>query len=305
MGVDARKRRVLGVVCLATVLVILSINLPSVILPALGDKLGASFAEQQWVINAYALSLAALLLTAGSLADRLGRKRVFVWGLVWFLLTSLLCGLAWGPVVLDLARGAQGVGGAALFAGSLALLAEEFRGAERGRALGIWSAAIAASIAAGPLVGGALSETLGWRWAFFLCVALTVPAIPLAIANLSESRDPEAGGIDFIGVATLAAGVFFLVFALVGGNDRGWTNPMTLGALGLGVLLLAGYLLVEKIERHPMLDLSLFRVPTFVGASLVAFFASAVIFAKGALSRPTTGSSSSSCAPGPSRPAKS
>lgn len=279
MGADARKRRVLGVVCLATALVILSINLPSVILPVLGDELGASFAEQQWVINAYALSLAALLLTAGSLADRLGRKRVFVWGLVWFLLASLLCGLAWGPVVLDLARGAQGVGGAALFAGSLALLAEEFRGTERGGALGVWSAAIAASIAAGPLVGGALSETLGWRWAFFLCVALTVPAIPLAIANLSESRDPAAGGIDLIGVATLAAGVFFLVFALVGGNDRGWTNPMTLGALGLGVLLLAGYLLVERIERHPMLDLSLFRIPTFVGASLVAFFASGAIFA--------------------------
>lgn len=276
---EARKRRVLGVVCLATVLVILSINLPSVILPALGDELRASFAEQQWVINAYALSLAALLLTAGSLADRLGRKRIFVWGLVWFLLSSLLCGLAWEPVVLDLARGAQGVGGAALFAGSLALLAQEFRGAERGRALGVWSAAIAASIAVGPLVGGALTETFGWRWAFFLCVALTLPAIPLAIANLSESRDPEAGGIDWIGVATLATGVFFLVFALVGGNDRGWGSPMTLITLALGVVLLAAYLLVEKVERQPMLDLSLFRVPTFVGASLVAFFVSAAIFA--------------------------
>ena len=279
MGLEARKRRVLGVVCLATVLVILSINLPSVILPTLGPDLGASFAQQQWVINAYALSLAALLLTAGSLADRLGRKRIFVWGLVWFLFSSLSCGLAWSPLVLDLARGAQGVGGAALFASSLALLAEEFQGPERGGALGIWSAAIAASIAAGPLVGGALSETLGWRWTFFLCVVLTLPAIPLAIASLSESRDPEAGGIDWIGVATLATGVFFLVFALVGGNDRGWGSPMTLGALVLGALLLATYLLVEEVERHPMLDLSLFRVPTFVGASLVAFFVSAAVFA--------------------------
>ena len=279
MGANARKRLVLGVLCLATALVTLSLNLPAVILPALGDNLRASFAEQQWVINAYALSLAALLLTAGSLADRLGRKRVFVWGLVWFLLTSLLCGLAWEPVVLDLARGAQGVGGAAMFAGSLALLAQEFRGAERGRALGVWGAALAASIAAGPLVGGALGGTFGWRWAFFLCVALTLPTIPLAIANLTESRDSKAGGIDWIGVATLATGVFFLVFALVGGNDRGWGTPMTLGALALGVLLLAAYLLVEKIERHPMLDLSLFRVPTFVGASLVAFFVSAAIFA--------------------------
>lgn len=112
MGINARKRRVLGVVCLATVLVTLSINMPSVILPALGDKLGASFAEQQWVVTAYALSLAALLLTAGSLADRLGRERILVWGRVWFLLTSLLCGLAWMPVILDLARGPRGRGGA-------------------------------------------------------------------------------------------------------------------------------------------------------------------------------------------------
>ncbi len=278
-GLDARRRWVLGIVCLATALVILSINLPSVILPTLGRELGASFAEQQWVVNAYALSLAALLLTAGSLADRLGRKRVFVWGLVWFLLSSLLCGLAWSPLALDLARGAQGVGGAVLFAGSLAILAEEFRGPERGSALGVWSAAIAASIAAGPLIGGALGETLGWRWAFFLCVVLTLPAIPSAVAKLSESRDPNAGGIDGVGVATLASGVFFLVFALVGGSDRGWASPTILGALALGALLLAGYVLAEKVERDPMLDLALFRVPTFVGASLVAFFVSSAVFA--------------------------
>ena len=275
----SRRRWVLGIVCLATILVILSINLPSVILPALDRQLGASFAEQQWVVNAYALSLAALLLTSGSLADRLGRKRVFVWGLVWFLLSSLLCSLAWSPIVLDLARGAQGIGGAALFADSLALLAEEFQGPERSSALGVWAAAIAASIAAGPLVGGALSQTLGWRSTFFLCALLTLPTIPLAIANLSESRDPEAGSIDRIGVATLAAGVLFLVFALVSGNDQGWGSPTILGALALGTLLLAGYILIEKVQRDPMLDLALFRVPTFVGASLVAFFVSSAIFA--------------------------
>lgn len=270
---------VLAVVCVATALVILSVNMPSIILPALEEDLGASFAEQQWVVNAYALSLAALLLTAGSLSDRVGRKRVFVWGLVLFALSSLLCGLSWSPLVLDVARGAQGIGGAALFAGSLAILGEEFRGPERGGALGVWSAAIAAAIAAGPLIAGAASQTLGWRWTFFLCVVLAVPTIRLAATHLVESRDPSAGGIDLIGVATLASGVFFAVFALVSGNGRGWASPTVLVALALGALLLAGYLLAERLEREPMLDLSLFRVPTFVGASAVAFFVSAAVFA--------------------------
>jgi EmrB/QacA subfamily drug resistance transporter len=276
---DRRRLWVLVIACVATALVILSINLPTVILPEIAGNLSASFAEQQWVVNAYALSLAALLLTAGSLSDRLGRKRVFVAGLVWFLLSSLLCGLAWGPVVLDLARAAQGVGGAVLFAGSLAILGEEFQGSERGGALGIWGAVVGAATAAGPLVGGALSETLGWRWAFHLCVVLTLPAIPLAIAYLTESSELASGGIDWIGVAALSTGVFFVVFALVGGNDRGWESPTTLGAFVLGVFCLAGYILTEKVERDPMLDLSLFRVPTFVGASLVAFSVSGAVFA--------------------------
>lgn len=276
---DARRLWVLVIACVATALVILSINLPTVILPEIAADLSASFAEQQWVVNAYALSLAALLLTAGSLSDRLGRKRVFVAGLVWFLFSSLLCGLAWSPVVLDLARAAQGAGGAVLFAGSLAILGEEFQGSERGGALGIWGAVVGAATAAGPLFGGALSATLGWRWAFHLCVVLALPTIVLAVLHLAESSDRVSGGIDWIGVATLGAGVFFVVFALVGGNDRGWGSPVTLGALSLGVLFLAGYVLAEKVERDPMLDLSLFRVPTFVGASLVAFSVSGAVFA--------------------------
>ena len=183
-AIDSRRRWVLTVVSLASVLVILAIQMPSVVLPEIGEDLGASFAELQWVVNAYALTLAALLLAAGSLSDRLGRKRVFIWGLGVFLASSLLCALAWSPPVLDLARAAQGVGGATLFAGSLAILGTEFQGPARGRALGLWGAAVAAGIAAPPLVGGALGTALGWRAIFFFCFVLTLPAVAtLAIAS--------------------------------------------------------------------------------------------------------------------------
>lgn len=145
--------------------------------------------------------------------------------------------------------------------------------------MGIWGAVVGAGIAMGPLVGGLFGDTLGWRWAFYLCFVLALPTTALAVAYLAESSDPAGGGIDWIGAATLGVGVFFVVFALVGGNDRGWGSPIILGAFALGALFLAGYLVAEKLERDPMLDLALFRVPTFVGASLAAFSVSAAVFA--------------------------
>jgi MFS family permease len=156
----------LAVVCASTALLLLDVTVVNVALPAIEDDLGASFSELQWVIDAYALTLAVTLLSAGSLADRIGRRRVFVAGVVVFTAASAACAAAWSPVALDMARGVQGIGAAAMFATSLALLAEEYRGADRGRAFGVWGAVSGAALAIGPLVGGALVDGLGWRWIF-------------------------------------------------------------------------------------------------------------------------------------------
>ena len=167
---NAERRLTLAVVSAGTAMLLLDVTVVNVALPALRADLGASFEELQWVIDAYALALAATLLTAGALADRLGRRRVFAGGLVVFTAFSALCGLAGSPLVLDVARGLQGIGAAAMFSASLALLANEFQGRERGFALGVWGAITGAALAVGPLVGGLLVDGLGWRWGFLVNV---------------------------------------------------------------------------------------------------------------------------------------
>src|SRR5690349_11891840 len=205
-----RKWWTLILVCVATFMLLLDITIVNVALPSIQRSLHASFDDLQWVVDAYALTLAALLLTAGSLADLMGRKRVFLTGIALFTIASLLCGLAGRPVVLNLARGLQGVGGAVMFACSLALLAQEFHGRERGTAYGIWGAAIAGAAAIGPLIGGALTEGLGWEYIFFINVPVGAAAITLGAAQLGESRDPDARGVDAAGVVTFSASLFLL-----------------------------------------------------------------------------------------------
>jgi EmrB/QacA subfamily drug resistance transporter len=269
-----RKWWTLLVVCVATFMLLLDITIVNVALPSIQKSLHASFQDLQWVVDAYALTLAALLLTAGSLADLLGRKRVFIAGIAVFSVASLLCGLAGRPLVLNLARGLQGVGGAVMFACSLALLAQEFHGRERGTAYGAWGGAIAAAAAVGPLVGGGLTEGLGWEYIFFINLPVGAVAIALSVLRLGESRDPEATRVDWAGLVTFSASLF-----LIRGNSEGWTSAPILAELVSSGVLFVLFLVAERRQRRPMFDLTLFRKPTFAGVSLVAFAVSASMFA--------------------------
>ena len=274
-----RKWWTLVAVCVATFMLLLDITIVNVALPDIQRQTGASFDQLQWVVDAYALALAGLLLAAGSLADRLGRRSSFAAGLGLFSLASLLCGLSGDATLLDFARGLQGVGGAAMFACSLALLAQEFQGRERGTAFGVWGATIGGAVAIGPLVGGAITQGFGWEWIFFINVPIGLAAIVLTQMRLRETRDPGATGVDWAGTALFSGALLALVFALIRGNAEGWGSALILGLIAASVILLAVFVLVEMRQENPMLDLDLFRKPTFAGASIVAFTLSASMFA--------------------------
>jgi EmrB/QacA subfamily drug resistance transporter len=276
----ARKWWTLIAVSVATFMLLLDITVVNTALPAIEEDLGSSFTELQWVVDAYALALAALVLTAGSLADRLGRRRVFAIGLGIFSVASLLCGLAPDPTFLNLARGLQGVGGAIMFAVSLALVAQEFpSGRERGTAMGLYGATIGVAVAVGPLVGGALTDSLGWEWIFFLNVPIGVAAIVVTYLKVRESRDPDATRIDWAGLVTFSGGLFLLVLALLRGNDEGWGSTLIVSLLSGAALLLAAFVAVERRVAEPMLPLRLFRNRSFTGVQLAAFAVSGSMFA--------------------------
>src|SRR5918912_2767589 len=210
-----RKWWTLAAVSVATFMLLLDITVVNTALPSIRRDLHASFTDLQWVVDAYTLSLAALVLTAGVLADRLGRRGVFAAGLAIFTLASLLCGLAGDPTFLNVSRAIQGVGGAVMFAVSLALIAQEFApGRERGAAMGAYGATIGGAVAIGPLVGGALTDSLGWESVFYLNVPIGVVAIALTVAHVRETRDPSGARIDWAGLATFSAALFMLVLAL-------------------------------------------------------------------------------------------
>jgi EmrB/QacA subfamily drug resistance transporter len=274
-----RKWWTLIAVCVATFMLLLDITVVNVALPDIENDLNASFAELQWVVDAYALMLATLMLTAGSLADLLGRRLVFAIGLGLFTVASLACGLAPSAVALDIFRGAQGIGGAVMFSTALALLAQEFHGRERGTALGIWGATIGGAVAIGPLVGGILTEGIGWEWIFFVNVPIGIAAVVLTLSKVRESRDSEARGIDWGGAVTWSGALFLFVFALIRANDEGWGSTLIVCCLGGSIGLLLMFFGFELRQERPMLDLSLFRKPAFAGASIAAFSLSASMFA--------------------------
>src|SRR5690242_18886094 len=217
-----RKWRALLIVCVAIFMLLLDITIVNVALPSIQRDLHTSFTDLQWVVDAYALLLATSVLNAGNLGDWLGRKRVFIGGVGLFTLASALCGSATTPLFLNLARGLQGIGGAVMFAVSLAILSQEFHGRERGTAFGIWGATIGAAVAIGPLVGGALTTWAGWRWIFFVNLPIGVGCLIGGARELHESRDEAHGGFDLPGFATLTAGLFALVLGLLRGNDWHW-----------------------------------------------------------------------------------
>jgi EmrB/QacA subfamily drug resistance transporter len=276
----ARKWWTLLAVTTATFMLLLDITVVNVALPSIRDDLGASFTDLQWVIDAYALTLAALVLTAGSLADRLGRRRVFAIGLGIFSVASLLCGLSPDPTFLNISRALQGVGGAIMFAVSLALLVQEFpAGRERGTAMGIYGASIGVAVAVGPLIGGALTDTLGWQSIFYLNVPIGLAAIAVTYLKLRESRDPNATKIDWPGVATFSGALFLLVLALVRGNDEGWGSTLIVSLFAGAAVLMIAFIVLEQRVSEPMLPLGLFKRPSFTGVQLAAFAVSASMFA--------------------------
>jgi EmrB/QacA subfamily drug resistance transporter len=265
-------------VCVATFMLLIDITVVNVALPYIERDLKSSFEDLQWVIDAYALTLAAFLLTAGAIADELGRRRVFVAGLVVFTVASALCGLSTTPLMLNLARGLQGIGGGMMFATSLALLASAYQGSDRGTAIGIWGATIGAAVAVGPLVGGALVEGIGWPAIFYVNLPIGAAALALTLTRVQESRDPHGGGLDVLGTVTFCAALFLLVFGLIRGNAENWNAQIVACLAGAAVLLVA-FVMVERRITYPMLDLSLFRKRAFCGASVAAFVLSASMFA--------------------------
>jgi EmrB/QacA subfamily drug resistance transporter len=245
----------------------------NVALPAIQADLRATLVDVQWVVEAYALFLAALLLAGGSLGDRFGRRRVFMLGTAMFAGASVWCGLAPDVRHLIAARAMQGIGGALLVPGSLAILASSFSDSDRGRAIGTWSGFTSITAAAGPVLGGWLIDHLSWRWAFFLNVPLAAAVLTISAWKVPESRDTQArGGIDWLGASLATLGLGGVIFALIESSELGWSNPAVLGALGAGLLFLSIFIAVERRVREPMVPLALFRSRDFAGANLLTLF---------------------------------
>lgn len=273
-----RRLLVLAVVTTCTALLLLDVTAVNVALPAIRRDLDASFAELQWVIDAYALALAAFLLTAGVLADRFGRRRVLLLGLAGFTAASAACAAAGSGVALDVARAAQGVGAAAMSAAVLALLAHEFQGRDRGVALGIWGAATGAALAVGPLVGGLLVDGPGWRWVFAINLPLGALLLAAGLRWLPESRDPHPRRLDLLGLGTFAGASLCGTFALIRGTPDGWTSATVLASAAASAALLGAFVAAERRAADPMLPLALLRTRGLSGAILVAFAQSVVIY---------------------------
>ncbi|HEU5213844.1 MAG TPA: MFS transporter [Gaiellaceae bacterium] len=273
------RRWTLIAVCATTFMLLVDITIVNVALPSIQRELDASLTGLQWVVDAYAITLAALILTAGALADRYGRRLIFAIGVALFTVASLLCGVAWNIGSLDVARALQGVGGAALFATALALIGAEYQGRERAGAIAIWGSVIGVAVASGPLAGGIITEWLSWRWVFFVNVPIGVAVFVIALMKVRESRDPRADRTDYAGLVLFSASLFLIVFGLLRGNGEGWGSGQIVGSLVVGAALLVIFVLVERRQARPMLDVSLFRVPAFVGVQLATFCIGAGMFA--------------------------
>jgi EmrB/QacA subfamily drug resistance transporter len=274
------QRWTLTVVCLATAMLMLDIAVVNTALSAIAVDLDTGLSGLQWVVDAYTLALAATVITAGALADRLGRRRMFCAGLGVFTATSLVCAAAQSITMLNTARAAQGVGAAIMFAVSLAVLSNAFPGMEeRIKALAAYGATMGGSFAFGPLVGGALTSGLDWRWIFLINLPLGLLCLWIVRRFVAESMDPHAPRVDRPGVLTLTGGLGLLVFALLRGNEEGWGSATILASLAGGAALLCAFVAIEARVAQPMLPLRLFRNPSFTGAQVGAFGISASLFA--------------------------
>ncbi|MEP6762477.1 MAG: DHA2 family efflux MFS transporter permease subunit [Sporichthyaceae bacterium] len=274
----ARARWVIAATVLGSGMAFIDATVVNVALPRIGSELGAGLAGLQWTINAYTLALAALILLGGSLGDRFGRRRVFVAGVVWFALASLLCGLAPNIATLVLARALQGVGGALLTPGSLAILQSSFRQQDRARAIGAWSGLGGVAGAVGPFLGGWLVDAASWRFVFLINLPVAAAVVAITLRWVPESRDAEASQeLDLLGAGLGVVGLGSLTYGLISWQGHGFSSPVVLSALGLGVASLVGFVARERWAREPMLPLGIFRSPVFTATNLVTFAVYAAI----------------------------
>ncbi|GAA3965942.1 MFS transporter [Gordonia caeni] len=274
-----RKWWTLVIVCLGTFMLLLDVTIVMVALPDIERDLDASFTQLEWVTDAYALSLAALLLTSGALSDRFGRRLIFGLGLAVFTAGSALCGAANSAEMLVGSRAAQGVGGAMLFATSLALLAANYQGKDRGIAFGVWGAVTGIATAVGPILGGAITTGISWRGIFYVNVPVGVIALALTFWLMRESKAPYARRIDWAGMITFTGGLFALVYGVTEAGETSWTDTTALWCFAIAAVLMIAFVVIEWRIREPMFDLDLFRVPTFLGGSIAAFCMNGSMFA--------------------------
>ena len=263
---------VLAATILGSSMAMIDGSVVNVALPVLQARLSASAAQVQWIVEAYALFLAALILVGGSLGDLYGRRRIFAAGVAMFAIASIGCGLSLNVNQLILARSLQGIGGALLVPGSLAIISAAFSPELRGKAIGTWSGFTAITSALGPVLGGWLVESASWRWIFFLNVPIALMVLAIVVWRVPESRNQDAGSLDWRGAALATVGLGSLVYGLLESSHLGATHPVVLVTLGIGVAALIGLMLIEATVRFPMIPLRLFRGSTFSGANLLTLF---------------------------------
>src|SRR6476659_8258148 len=274
-----RKWWTLLAVSFGLFMIMLDNTVVNVALPSIATSFNVSLSQLEWVVVGYALSFATFMLTGGKLADRYGRRKLFVIGLVIFTGASLACGLAPSVGFLIGARVVQGVGGAIMNPATLSIITATFPPRQRGMAIGIWAGVSAMALAIGPLVGGLITQYIDWSWIFFINVPVGIAAIIVARLVIDESRDTShEQRLDLPGLVTSAVGLFALTYALIEANKYGWTSPLILGLFALAAVALSVVVLLELHQRVPMLDLSLFRNPTFAGANTVMLLVALAMF---------------------------
>jgi EmrB/QacA subfamily drug resistance transporter len=276
---ENRKWLTLGAVAFALFMIMLDNTVVNVALPSIQRDLGLGLSELEWTVNAYALTFAVLMLSGGKLADRYGRKRIFLLGLLVFTLASLACGLATGGGMLIAARAVQGAGAALMMPATLGVITATFHPRERGLAFGIWAGVSAMALAIGPLVGGLLTEHVNWNWIFFINVPVGILGLVAGWFLIGESRDTSAvQRLDLPGLVVSAGSLFALTFGLIEANRYGWTSPTILGLFAAAAIGFVVFVLLELKQRTPMLDLSLFRNSTFAGANATAMLVTLAMF---------------------------
>ena len=276
---ENRKWWTLGAVAVGLFMIMLDNTVVNVAVPSIQKDLGVGLSELQWIVTGYALSFAALMLTGGKLADMLGRRRIFVIGIVIFTIASLFCGLADTGQSLIVWRIVQGAGAALMNPATLAIISATFPPRQRGMAIGIWAGVSALALAIGPLVGGLLTEHLSWSWVFFVNVPVGMFGVAASYLLIDESRDmSEEQRLDLAGLLTSGLGLFALTYGLIEANTYGWSSARIVGSFVAAAVLLGSFVILELRQRVPMLDLTLFRNGTFAGANVVILMVGLAMF---------------------------